>query len=98
MKKFKSKETALNLYVEEVSMKWMDRPSVKEMNRGGVYEMDGQTKCQKIEMPLKWIKFNKICWTGTKMCYYILSISVTFTFCGTFYVYPFHRHVLFSFL
>ena len=33
--------------VEEVSMKWMDRPSVTEMDRGGVNEMDGQTKCQK---------------------------------------------------
>ena len=28
-------------------MKWMDRPSVTEMDRGGVYEMDRQTKCQK---------------------------------------------------
>ena len=26
--------------VEEVSMKWMDRPSVTEMERGGVYEME----------------------------------------------------------
>ena len=25
--------------VEEVSMKWMDRPSVTEMERGGVFEM-----------------------------------------------------------
>ena len=33
--------------VEEVSLKWMDRPSVTEMDRGGVYEMDRQTKCQK---------------------------------------------------
>ena len=32
--------------VEEVSMKWMDRPSVPEMDRGGVYEMDRQPKCQ----------------------------------------------------
>ena len=24
-------------------MKWMDRPSVTEMDIGGVYEMDGQT-------------------------------------------------------
>ena len=28
-------------------MKWMDRPSVTEMDRGGVYEMDKQTMCQK---------------------------------------------------
>jgi len=26
--------------IEEVSMKWMDRPSVTEMERGGVYEME----------------------------------------------------------
>ena len=26
--------------VEEVSMKWMDRPTVTEMERGGVYEME----------------------------------------------------------
>ena len=38
-----------------------------EMDREGVYEMDRRTKCQKLEMPLKWIK--KI--TGTLMCYYI---------------------------
>ena len=28
------------IVVEEVSMKWMDRPSVTEMHRGGVCEMD----------------------------------------------------------
>ena len=28
------------LHVEEVSMKWMDGPSVTEMERGGVYEME----------------------------------------------------------
>ena len=27
-------------------MKWMDRPIVTEMERGGVYEMDRQKKCQ----------------------------------------------------
>ena len=26
----------------EVSRKWMDRPCVTEMNRGGAYEMDRQ--------------------------------------------------------
>ena len=36
-----------DLLVEEVSMKWMDGPSVTEMDRGGVYEMDRQKKCQK---------------------------------------------------
>ena len=28
-------------------MKCMDRPSVTEMDRGDVYEMDRQTNCQK---------------------------------------------------
>ena len=32
----------LQIYVEEVSRKWMDRPCVTEMNRGGAYEMDRQ--------------------------------------------------------
>ena len=43
---------------EEVSKNWMDRLSVTEKERGGVYEM-----------ALKWIKFNKICWSGTRQCY-----------------------------
>ena len=33
--------------VEEVSMKWMDRPSVTEIERGGVYEMDRRKKTLK---------------------------------------------------
>ena len=37
--------------IEEVSMKWMDKPSVTEMDRGGAYEMERQTKCQ-IKVPL----------------------------------------------
>ena len=41
-------------------MKRMDRPSAIEMDRGGVYEMDRQTKCQKMQMPLIWIKLKKI--------------------------------------
>ena len=28
-------------------MKWMDGPSVTEMARGDVYEMNRKTKCQK---------------------------------------------------
>ena len=41
-------------------MKWMDRQSFTEMDRGGVYEMDRKKKCQKMEMPLKQInKINK---------------------------------------
>ena len=41
------------LLVEEVSMKWMDRPSVTEMERGGVYEMDRRKSTKNMEMPLK---------------------------------------------
>ena len=44
-------------FIEEVSMKWMDRPSVTEIDRGGVNEMDRQTKFQKMEMPQKCTKF-----------------------------------------
>ena len=29
----------IGYFVEEVSIKWMDKPSVTEMERGGVYEM-----------------------------------------------------------
>ena len=79
-------------------MKLTDRPSVTEMDREGVYEMDRQTKMQKMEMPLKLIKMNKSFWIGTRMCYYILSMSVAFQFFGTFSVYPFHRHLLFPFM
>ena len=35
----RDKPGRLNI-VEEVSMKWMDKPSVTEIERGGVYEMD----------------------------------------------------------
>ena len=55
--------------VEDVSMKWMDRPSVTEIDIGGGYEMDEQTKCQKMKMSVKWIKFYQICWKGTRRCY-----------------------------
>ena len=50
-------------------MKWIDRPSVTEMDRGGVYEMERRTKYQKNEMPLKGIKVSKFFWTGTRRCY-----------------------------
>ena len=46
--------------VEEVSMKWMKRQSFTEMKIGGVYEMGRQKKCQKMEIPLKWIKCKKL--------------------------------------
>ena len=36
----------------------MDGLSVTEMDRGGVYVMDEQKKCQKRKMPQKWIKFD----------------------------------------
>ena len=48
-----------------------DRPCVTETDRRGVYEMDGQKNCQKMELPLKSIKFYKIFFTGSRMCYYI---------------------------
>ena len=67
-----------------VNMKWMDRPSVTEMDIGGVYEMDRQKKCLKMEMPLKWIIFYKICFTCTRMCYYSWYTSVAFPCFCTF--------------
>ena len=39
-------------------MKFIDRPSVTEIERGGVYEMNRWKKCQQMEMTLKWIKCN----------------------------------------
>ena len=40
--------------VRKMSIKWMDRPIATEMERGGVYEMDGQKSAkQNMEMPLK---------------------------------------------
>ena len=74
-------------------MKQMDRPSVTEMYRGGVYEMDIQPNCQK-----KSDKIVKVFFSGTIMCYNISSISVAFTCFLHFSVYPFQRHVLFPFL
>ena len=44
--------------VEEVPVKWMDRPSATEMERVRASEMDRQTKCHKMKMPLRLIKFN----------------------------------------
>ena len=39
-------------------MKWMDRPSVTEIKRGGVFEMDRRKSAKNMEMPLKYIKCN----------------------------------------
>ena len=49
-------------------MKWIDRPRVTEMDRGD-YEMERRTKCQKMEMPLKWKTFSKIFWTASIVIY-----------------------------
>ena len=76
-----SLQTPVVLNVEEVSMKGMDSPSVTEMNRGGVYEMDRQNKCQVLECVIKFYPFQ---WH--------------FNLFGTLSVYPFHRHLLYSFL
>ena len=57
--------------LEGLSMKWVDRPRVTEMDRGGYYEMERRTKCHKIEMPLKWKTFSKIFGTATIVCYKI---------------------------
>ena len=39
--------------VEEVPVKWMDRPSATEMERGRASEMDGRKSAKNMEMPLK---------------------------------------------
>ena len=39
-------------------MKWMDRPNVTEMERGRVYEMERQKKCQKMEMSIANLPYN----------------------------------------
>ena len=69
-----------------------------ETDRRDVYKMDRQTNRQKREMPLKFIKFYKIFFTGTRMWYYIWSISAVFPCFLHFSVYLFQRHVLFPFL
>ena len=50
-------------------MKWKDRPSVTEMDRGDVYELERQTKCKKngnsTEMDKVFLDFK----TGAIMCY-----------------------------
>ena len=38
-------------FINEVSTKWMNRPSVTEMDRGAVYEMDNRQSAKKMEMP-----------------------------------------------
>ena len=80
-------------------MKWIYRPSVTEMDSGGVYEMERQTKCKKLEMPLKWMTSSKICWTGTRMSYQILNnFSGCSFFFGTLSVYLFHRYHIYPYL
>ena len=51
---------------------------------------NGKTdKVPKMEMPLKWITFSKIAWTGTRMCYWILYNFSRISIFGTLSVYPF---------
>ena len=50
-------------------MKWMDIPRVTEMNRGGVFKMVRLKSTKKMEMPLKWIKLNRISCAGNIMRY-----------------------------
>ena len=71
-------------------MKWMDRPCVTKVDRGNVFEMDRQNKCQKIKKPLKWKIFKKI--------FRQVLECAAFPFFGTLSVYPFHRHLLYLFL
>ena len=68
-------------------MKWMDGPSFTEMDREGVYEMEGRTKCQKNGYATKMENNHKTFWIGSRICYYILSISVAFPFFCTLSVY-----------
>ena len=58
-----------------MSQKWIEKVSMKWIDR---------QNAKKMEMPLKWINFYNICFTGTRMCYYILSISVAFPYFCTF--------------
>ena len=67
----------------------MDRPSVTEMHRGGVYKMDRHTNCQKNGNATEIDKsvsdcFLRLFFTGTIMGYFISSISVAFPFFCTF--------------
>ena len=39
--------------VEEVPVKWMDRPSATEMERGPASEMDRRKSAKNMEMPQK---------------------------------------------
>ena len=40
---------SVDIEVEEVPVKWMDRPSATEMKRGRAYEMDRQKSAIKIK-------------------------------------------------
>ena len=58
----------LGLMVEEVPVKWMDRPSDTEMERGHASETDRMEQCYKNQMPVKWKKIYYIFRAGTRMC------------------------------
>ena len=57
----------------------VERPSVTETDRGGVYEMDRQTNRQKKgKCHWYWSNYIRFFFTGTRVCYYIWSISVAY--------------------
>ena len=74
-------------------MKLIDIQSVTEVERGGVYEMNRQKKCQNMEMPLKWINL-----PTQKIIIKLYPFQLHFHFFFTLSAYPFHRHLLYPFL
>ena len=87
-------------HVEEVSMKWIDRPSVTEMDRGGIYEMERKTKFQQKGNANEMVKLFQWIFGPVLECIIrFLMISVGFMgVFGTLSVYSFHRHFLYPFL
>ena len=80
-------------------MKLMDRPTVTEMDRGGVYEMDRQTDLpKKKDIPQKLIKLYQIfLYRYQNVLLHLIYFSGISCFLH-FSVYPFQRHILFPFL
>ena len=52
----------LAVKLEEEAMKWKDRPSATEMNRGSAYEMDRQTKRHTNGNATEMYKFRQDFW------------------------------------
>ena len=80
-------------------MKWIDGPSVTEMDRGGGYEMGRQTNCQKNRNATKidTILYDFV----LQVLEFVISFDIFqwhFHVFLHFFVYPFQRHVLFPFL